>query len=147
MSRLINWITCYSATYFDTCLLSTWFKNETSNKQRTIPKWSGWTLLIVDNLTVSTIPTSKYPKLKKISKKKKRRVTLKFSKFNLDETGQVNFIEYVKLSKIVKLATVVKGESKAPFSVATRTRCRGGRHSFPRIAPLYPWYVPYNAEC
>ena len=24
---------------------------------------------------------------------------------------------------------------------------RGGHYSFPRIAPLYPWYVPYIAEC
>ena len=41
---------------------------------------------------------------------------------------------YIYIYK-VKLATVVE---KAPFSVATTTRCRGGRNSFPRIAPLYP---------
>ena len=46
-----------------------------------------------------------------------------------------------------KLATVVEGDQKAPFSIATTSRCRGGRYSFPRIAPLYPWYVPYIAEC
>ena len=29
----------------------------------------------------------------------------------------------------------------APFSIATTPRCRGGRYSIPRIAPLYPWTV------
>ena len=47
----------------------------------------------------------------------------------------------------VKLATVVEGNQKVPFSIATKPRCRGGRYSFPWIAPLYPWYVPYIAEC
>ena len=46
-----------------------------------------------------------------------------------------------------KLATVVKSDPKAPFSIATTQRCKGGRYSFPWIAPLYPWYVPYNAKC
>ena len=41
---------------------------------------------------------------------------------------------------------LVEGDQKAPFSTATTLRCRGGRYSFPRIAPLYPWYVPYIAE-
>ena len=36
---------------------------------------------------------------------------------------------------------------KAPFSIATTLRCRGRCQSFPRIAPLYTWDVPYNAEC
>ncbi len=36
-----------------------------------------------------------------------------------------------------KLMTVVEGDQKAPFSIATTQRCRGGRYSFPRIAPLY----------
>ena len=39
---------------------------------------------------------------------------------------------------IVKLATIVEGDPKAPFSIATTPRCRGGRYSIPRIAPLYP---------
>ena len=42
------------------------------------------------------------------------------------------------------MATVVKGDQMAPFSIATTPRCRGGHYW---IAPLYPWYVPYNAEC
>ena len=31
--------------------------------------------------------------------------------------------------------------------IATTLRCREGRYSFSWITPLYPWYVPYNAEC
>ena len=46
-----------------------------------------------------------------------------------------------------KLATVVEGDQKAPFSIATTPRCRGGCYSFPWIAPLYPWYIPYITEC
>ena len=36
---------------------------------------------------------------------------------------------------------------KFPFSIATTPRCRGGRYSFPWIAPPYPRFVPYIAEC
>ena len=43
----------------------------------------------------------------------------------------------------VKFVTV----TEAPISIATTLRCRGGRYSFPTIAPLYPWNVPYIAEC
>ena len=50
-------------------------------------------------------------------------------------------------NKKVNLATVVEGDKKAPFSIATTPKCREGRYSFPWIAPLYPWYVPYIAEC
>ena len=45
--------------------------------------------------------------------------------------------------KKVKLAIVVQGDQKAPFSIATTPRCREGRYSFFWIAPLYPWYVTY----
>ena len=45
------------------------------------------------------------------------------------------------------LTTVVQGDHKAPFSIATTLWCRGGCYSFPWIAPLYPWYVPYIVEC
>ena len=47
----------------------------------------------------------------------------------------------------IKISKVVEGDPKAPFSIATTHRCRGGRYSFPWIAPLYPWYVHYIAEC
>ena len=48
---------------------------------------------------------------------------------------------------IVKLATIIKVDSKASLSIASTPRCRRGHHSFPWIAPLYPWSIPYNAEC
>ena len=32
---------------------------------------------------------------------------------------------------------MVEGNQKAPFSIATTPKCRGGRYSFPWIAPLY----------
>ena len=38
----------------------------------------------------------------------------------------------------MKLVTVVKGDPKAPFSIATTPSCRERCHSFPWIAPLYP---------
>ena len=47
--------------------------------------------------------------------------------------------------KIFKLATVVEGGPKAPFSIATTPRCQGVWYSIPWIAPLYPWSIPYNA--
>ena len=47
----------------------------------------------------------------------------------------------------IKFATLVEGDQKAPFSIATTLRCRGGRYSFPWIAPIYPCYVPYITEC
>ena len=47
---------------------------------------------------------------------------------------------------VVKLTTIIEGDPKAPFSIATTPRCWRGRYSFPRIDPLYPWSVPYNAE-
>ena len=40
---------------------------------------------------------------------------------------------YIYSVSIVKLATGVEGDPKAPFSIATTPRCRGGRYSFPRL--------------
>ena len=43
--------------------------------------------------------------------------------------------------------TLVEGDPKAPFSIATTPRCRGRCYSILRIAPLYPWSSPYSADC
>ena len=51
------------------------------------------------------------------------------------------------LTAMVKLATVVEVDPKAPFSIATTPRCKRGCYSFPWMAPLYFWSVPYKAEC
>ena len=45
------------------------------------------------------------------------------------------------------LVIVVEEDQKAPFSIATTPRCRGGHYPFPWFALLYPQYVPYIAEC
>ena len=42
--------------------------------------------------------------------------------------------------------TVDGGEPKASFSIATTLKCGRRCYSFPWIAPLYPWSIPYNAE-
>ena len=49
--------------------------------------------------------------------------------------------------ELVKLAIVVEGKPKAPFSIATTPKSKEECNSFPWIAPLYPWSVPYSAEC
>ena len=53
------------------------------------------------------------------------------------------YIYYIK----VKLATLVEGDPKAPFSIASTPRYREGHNLFPGIAPIYPWSIPYNTEC
>ena len=49
--------------------------------------------------------------------------------------------------KMNHISTFFEGDSQAPFSIATTPRRRGGRYFFTWIAPLYPWSLPYNAEC
>ena len=44
------------------------------------------------------------------------------------------------------LGTLDVGNPKAPFSKATIPKCRVGRDSYPWIAPLYLWSLPYNAS-
>ena len=39
------------------------------------------------------------------------------------------------------LATLVKGDPKAPFSIATTLKYRGGSYSIPWNAPLYPYLI------
>ena len=60
-----------------------------------------------------------------------------------EQSAEGNVMLVIKVK--VKLVTIVKGDSKAPFSIATTPRCRGKHKTFPCIAPLYPWYIPYNA--
>ena len=48
---------------------------------------------------------------------------------------------YLLIIKKVKMATIVEGDPKAPFSIATTPRCRGGRYSFPRL--LHFTHDPY----
>ena len=69
------------------------------------------------------------------------------------ELSFVNFIfgtnikrETLKMEKS-KVGDHIEGDQKAPFSIATTPMYRGGCYSIPRIAPLYPWSLPYNEEC
>ena len=51
------------------------------------------------------------------------------------------------ISTLSRLATLGEGDSKVPFSIAVTPRYSRGCYYFLWIAPLYPWSVPYNAEC
>ena len=53
---------------------------------------------------------------------------------------------YIYIYIKVNLVTVVKGNMRAPFSIAKTPKSSRGRYSFPWISPLYPCYVLYNAE-
>ena len=45
---------------------------------------------------------------------------------------------------VVKLATVVEGNPKDPFSIAATLKFKGGRYSFPWISPLPLIYTLYS---
>ena len=65
----------------------------------------------------------------------------------LTPTSFEHFLKSFCYHRGYKLATSVKCELKVPFSIATTPRCRGGHNSISWIALLYPWSVPYDAEC
>ena len=48
----------------------------------------------------------------------------------------------------VKLATIVEANPKAPFSIATTPRCRGGRYSFPGLLhfTLDPYFIMLSVK-
>ena len=64
-----------------------------------------------------------------------------FSINNMLRSMEVNMLQifisvsyfYIRISK-VKLATLVEGDPKGTFSIASTPRCRGGRYSFPWIS-------------
>ena len=60
--------------------------------------------------------------------------------------GERKLLIETSQSKII-LATIVEGDLKAAFSIATMPWCRSGCNSTPWISPFYPWSVPYNTEC
>ena len=69
---------------------------------------------------------------------KKKKVT--FSRLEFKSTYKNDHIHFF-LHHNKKLATIVEGNPKAPFSIATTPRCRGGRYSFPGL--LYFTLDPY----
>ena len=90
--------------------------------------------------------TSKFMINCKISLYKGFRSTIQDASKLLVGSAYIYIYIYI-VSKKVKLLAVVEGDQEVPFSIATKPRCRGGCYSFPWIAPLYPWYLPYIAEC
>ena len=74
------------------------------------------------------------------------RIILKIREMKLRYVVYSSFRYYISIyiSK-VKLAIVVEGDPKAPLSIATTPWCKEGRYSFSWVAPLYLWFVPYNA--
>ena len=49
-------------------------------------------------------------------------------------------------NKQVKLVTIVEGDQKAPFSIATSPKCREGCYSFPRGILIKIPYSPHLKE-
>ena len=68
-----------------------------------------------------TISVSKYEDTISVPKYERTINLRKYENFN----DKLNLLNKVK----VKLATIVEGDPKAPFSIATTPRCRGGRYS------------------
>ena len=60
-----------------------------------------------------------------------------YHKIKPNQIGTYTYILFLNRHILIKLATVVEGDQKAPFSIVTIPRCKGGCYSFPWIAPLY----------
>ena len=70
-----------------------------------------------------------------------------FKKFSASSWIRSRAEHFCRWQHKSKVGDRSRGNSKSPFPIATRPRCREGRYSFPWIAPLYPWNVPFNAKC
>ena len=46
--------------------------------------------------------------------------------------------EYIYIYIYINLVTLVEGDPKVLFSIASIPWCKEGLYKFPRIAPLYP---------
>ena len=51
-----------------------------------------------------------------------------------------HFLGRIAVCTYINIKVNKEGDQKAPFSLATTPRCKGGCYSFRWIAPLYPWY-------
>ena len=52
--------------------------------------------------------------------------------------------DFLTPSTVNKVGDLSRCDRKAPFSIPATPRSRGGWYY---IAPLFPWSLPYNAEC
>ena len=53
---------------------------------------------------------------------------------------QCGYYDKIFSYKVKKLASVVEGDPKDPYSIDTSMGSRGGCYSLLQISPLYPWY-------
>ena len=80
-------------------------------------------------------------------------ITLKFILNGRGIIVRISYISQINLFKNYSYSKVVVGDHSRGWPEGSLFRqlptpgCSGGRYSFPWIAPLYPWSVPYNAEC
>ena len=68
-------------------------------------------------------------------------------KYSIRMHGFNFFNHLVTILFVSKVGDRTQGRPEGSLSIATTQRCRGGCYSFLLIAPPYPWYVPYIAEC
>ena len=87
-------------------------------------------------------------KLLKLDRNKKYQLILCTSLVLDKNTWNYITVQIICVNNNVKLATVVEGDQKASFWIATTPRCRGGRYFFlkhcsilPLIRTLYCWVL------
>ena len=51
----------------------------------------------------------------------------------------INDVYLILNLKLIKVNLLIEGDTRAPFSIATTPKGRGGHHSFLWITPLYSW--------
>ena len=66
-------------------------------------------------------------------KKKKKKCNKKYCPYKVSQEPVLLYAV-----QLIKLVTLVEGDQKSLFSIATILRCRGERYSIPWIAPRYP---------
>ena len=64
-----------------------------------------------------------------------------------DDDGDIYMYAYIYIYiYVVSWPTIVEGDPKAPFLIATTTRFRGGSYSLPWIAPLGPCLIMLSVK-
>ena len=54
---------------------------------------------------------------------------------------------YMRVSVCIHIVDYSRGWPGGSLFNSYYPRCRVGCYSIPWIAPFYPWFLPYNAEC
>ena len=95
--------------------------------------WFGWVLWYINHCRLSYSSSSLY-------------IYIKFIWFGLFGFYDISTIVGYLMPNLVYTYISKVGVWSRGGPIATTPRCRGGRYSFPGIAPLYPWYIAYIAE-